>query len=172
MTSLYCSLYYVVGYIAPDIIRSDTNGSYDWNVDMFSVSEQRERGCWIDCSPDDYHWYIYHSINDYRLLSFKYQCILPSLILLSSSLILLPSIHHYHHHSSLLPFRSELWLMLCSVGMNPSTAIQRLNWWSPTELSTMLSTALSGITSVTMLKTSSRSASIKGECMCMLDGWV
>ena len=32
-------LYCMVGYIAPDIIRSDAGGSYDWNVDMFSVSE-------------------------------------------------------------------------------------------------------------------------------------
>ena len=117
--------YYIVGYIAPDIIRSDANGSYDWNVDMFSVSEMIAL---LITLRDTY--IIVSTIIDYFHSTPMYIAITdPTTIIDATTIIItsLPSIHHYQHHSSLLPFRSELWLMLCSVGMNPSTVTQRLN---------------------------------------------
>ena len=88
--------YYIVGYIAPDIIRSDANGSYDWNVDMFSVSEMIAllitlRDTYIIVSTIiDY----FHSIPMYIAITDPTTIIDATTIIITS----LPSIHHYHHH--------------------------------------------------------------------------
>jgi len=132
--------YYIVGYIAPDIIRSDANGSYDWNVDMFSVSEMiallitlRDIYIIVSTIIDCFHSTpMYIAITDPTTIIDSTTIIITSTKFTTIHLSLSSSLHyhpfyHYHHHSSLLRFRSELWLMLCSVGMNPSTVTQRLN---------------------------------------------
>jgi len=132
--------YYIVGYIAPDIIRSDANGSYDWNVDMFSVSEMisliitlRDTYIIVSTIIDNFHSTpMYIAITDPTTIIDSTTIIITSTKFTTIHLSLSSSLHyhpfyHYHHHSSLLRFRSELWLMLCSVGMNPSTVTQRLN---------------------------------------------